>query len=743
MLHYELGLCARFPKTFTPAPTDDESSGPLVWTASGDGVPAAYVGSTAAAAVDAAPSTPKTAVPSTPKPEGAPHTPRLVPPRVRASEKSYDPDFIGHDSHDRESDTSSGALSFERKIEGIEALAQATNMSPIELVNRLSDDPALMVLCNMTSSEEIASIRSHLKTRRRVSFAVPPEAFAAAAADFASTKVTADSKSAVIQFDETLMDDTFDLAEELDAMFPQHHPHDDSWSTCAQPQSPLYDGGSARWEPDAMCPQPHMPKPVSHSGAAPRHVGADPGGPPAASQSQAPPLASHVRSDPVVPPAAPNPCPPPRVVPPPPRVVPPRARQAGAAPVDPPAVAPPTVLKSAIAPPAARPPAIKLDCKSNSGDEAADEDVALCADRNAYMRFYNKMQTKKAKMYPELLARFIDKSKRPELFKDFFASGENLDKVQITHTRRVLQEQFKEAELVPMTDAELMDRYKQDAVYVALVKQDCVVKGRVQVDPLCPTDVSKNRYWVIGKECLSLRQGTQLEFTLQQEFEATGADAKAMTAAGGMFSMVGNMDFGGMASGSIDAAQASFFAGPGAAQHTAPTIETPPQKKAKNKAAVTPPVPPKATAGTTGVAGAFGAAADVPKLEPVAAVPDSPLVAGQKMAISLAKFAGESRETALRMASVNASQTLVIQLYGVAKSCEEQYKAFQPLISKKVNDSEVWASYMEAATAMVDFYKDKKQYCNALLGVAKKQQTNAAKAASPAVQPAINEHLEP
>ena len=123
---------------------------------------------------------------------------------------------------------------------------------------------------------------------------------------------------------------------------------------------------------------------------------------------------------------------------------------------------------------------------------------------------------------------------------------------------------------------------------------------------------------------------------------------------------------------------------------------------------------------------------------------EQPLVTARKLHDMLAKAAGEARQNALRMASVNASQTLVDQLYKVADLCEQQLKAFSPLIDQKLNDASAWEPYFAAGNKMIEFYKEKKQFCNALLSVAKKQtDTAAAKAASTAVQPAANEQMDP
>ena len=71
--------------------------------------------------------------------------------------------------------------------------------------------------------------------------------------------------------------------------------------------------------------------------------------------------------------------------------------------------------------------------------------VTSTVDRKMYMRFMHKMQAKKAtSMHPGLVDVFNDRSQRQALFRDFYASNENLDIVaELRHKRSQWQEQKK------------------------------------------------------------------------------------------------------------------------------------------------------------------------------------------------------------------------------------------------------------------------------------------------------------
>ena len=82
------------------------------------------------------------------------------------------------------------------------------------------------------------------------------------------------------------------------------------------------------------------------------------------------------------------------------------------------------------------------------------------------------------------------------MFQDFFKAGGDLGELQLHHERTLMNTQAKEAKLIPFLAKDLLIKYHDDADYVAKVKQDCMVRGRVTVDPIVPTDTTKNRYWI-------------------------------------------------------------------------------------------------------------------------------------------------------------------------------------------------------------------------------------------------------
>lgn len=87
---------------------------------------------------------------------------------------------------------------------------------------------------------------------------------------------------------------------------------------------------------------------------------------------------------------------------------------------------------------------VQCDAADDASSAAGRSNVNATSERLAYQRFTNKLKAKKAmSQYPQLVERFNDKGKRAELFRDFFESGESLDKMAVTHERRLIQSQTK------------------------------------------------------------------------------------------------------------------------------------------------------------------------------------------------------------------------------------------------------------------------------------------------------------
>lgn len=100
---------------------------------------------------------------------------------------------------------------------------------------------------------------------------------------------------------------------------------------------------------------------------------------------------------------------------------------------------------------------------------------------------------------------FNSKEKRANLFNDFVKNGECMERLSISMKRRVLANKRKNALYRPKTEQDLLDKYRNDTAYVQLLVKDAERRGRVQRDPLCPSDASKTRYWVWGVHAEQLR----------------------------------------------------------------------------------------------------------------------------------------------------------------------------------------------------------------------------------------------
>ena len=88
---------------------------------------------------------------------------------------------------------------------------------------------------------------------------------------------------------------------------------------------------------------------------------------------------------------------------------------------------------------------------------------------------------------------------------------------------------------------------------------------------------------------------------------------------------------------------------------------------------------------------------------------------------------GEVRQSALRMKSIEASDTLVQQLTSASTSLELQYNELSSVVLQKVNCAETYDPFMSQATKNLEYYDDRKVYANALASC-KKRQTKASAA---------------
>lgn len=93
------------------------------------------------------------------------------------------------------------------------------------------------------------------------------------------------------------------------------------------------------------------------------------------------------------------------------------------------------------------------------------------------------------------LKAFNDRAARATLFVDFHVKLEDLDKVQLIHTRRQIKSKLSTAVYRPKTEDEMLVRWT-DINYVELMKQEAITRGRTQKDRFAPNDPKKTRYWV-------------------------------------------------------------------------------------------------------------------------------------------------------------------------------------------------------------------------------------------------------
>lgn len=338
------------------------------------------------------------------------------------------------------------------------------------------------------------------------------------------------------------------------------------------------------------------------------------------------------------------------------------------------------------------------------------------------MRFCHRMETKKAQRdYPKLWERFNDKSKRGELFQDFFDSGGDLDTMMYTHTRRHVLSQRSKAKFRPHTKSQLLAKFGQDAAYVELIISDAIAKKRWKKDPLCPNDETRYKYWCLDDETMSFEQLMAIENELQGSIELGEMSAKMLTEDGGYFAM--NQAIGSNGFGSNEAARhLEYFA--------AGTYAAPAKSKGAPTAKPTATAKPPAKPSATGVAsGGLPAKASAPAAgrdgHEAPLVPESPSKLAAASAKHLAKISGECTELILKLRFCRASQTLISQLESASKSLQEQHSAVQAFADAKIADPALYEKYREATDNILSYYSDVKVYANALVNCKKKENKDA------------------
>ena len=326
------------------------------------------------------------------------------------------------------------------------------------------------------------------------------------------------------------------------------------------------------------------------------------------------------------------------------------------------------------------------------------------------MRFCHRMETKKAQRdYPKLWERFNDKAKRSELFQDFCDGGGDFDTMMFSHTRRQVLSQRSKAKFRPLTKAQLLGKYENDAAYVELIINDALAKKRWKKDPLCPNDESHYKFWCLDDESMSFEQLLEIENQLQGSIELDELSAKSLTEDGGYFSMGQALGSSGFASNEA-ARQMEFFA---TGNQAAPA-------KAK-AAAAKAGAPAKAKAGAA-VVHITGAPATAGEANPI--VPESPVKLAQASAKHLAKISGECTELVLKLRFCRASQTLIAQLESASKSLQAQFSSVQAFADAKITDPALCEPYKEATDNILAYYNDVKVYAQALVNVKRKEQAD-------------------
>ena len=91
---------------------------------------------------------------------------------------------------------------------------------------------------------------------------------------------------------------------------------------------------------------------------------------------------------------------------------------------------------------------------------------------------------------------FNNKENRASLFAEFMKCGKDLAKMELSAKRKLIKAKLAQSVYRPKTEAELLDRYK-DQSYVDLVKKEAEKRKRVTKDPLALNDGTRTQYWVL------------------------------------------------------------------------------------------------------------------------------------------------------------------------------------------------------------------------------------------------------
>ena len=109
---------------------------------------------------------------------------------------------------------------------------------------------------------------------------------------------------------------------------------------------------------------------------------------------------------------------------------------------------------------------------------------------------------------------FNDKANRPGLFVDFVKNQGDMEKCDLLHKRKMVQQKINEHAYRPKTHNELLAKYAHlpdCEVYVKKIEDEAAKSGRVQKDRYMAHDKTKNRFWILDDEVLKLvnKQDTQ------------------------------------------------------------------------------------------------------------------------------------------------------------------------------------------------------------------------------------------
>jgi len=204
---------------------------------------------------------------------------------------------------------------------------------------------------------------------------------------------------------------------------------------------------------------------------------------------------------------------------------------------------------------AAAAPSPTAGCANSTGEvEAAAAELAgavaavinSSSQRTMYQRFLNRFSTRKAQRdYGQLVERFNDRSKRAELFTDYYNNNENMDQILLIHNRRHVLSQRAKAKFRPLTEEDMVVKFHGDRDYVELVKADAIQKKRWRKDALVPNDPKKYKYWILDDETMTFEQLLEIENVLSGTTELEAATAQTMINDGGYFSSNASMGMSG------------------------------------------------------------------------------------------------------------------------------------------------------------------------------------------------------